>query len=81
MRRGAVAPLRPVPPATPSSRSRAPPRFFSSPPANASRAHLGPEVPGPRRAAGSRGRRRQGRGRRGTEKLLTPGAEGGWKGA
>lgn len=39
MRRGAVAPLCPVPPATPPSRSRAPPSF-SSPPANASRAHL-----------------------------------------
>lgn len=37
-----------------------------------------PEVPGPRCAAGSR---RQGRGRRGVKKLLTPGAEGGWKGA
>lgn len=39
MRRGAVAPLRPGPPATPSSRSRAPPSF-SSLPANASRPHL-----------------------------------------
>lgn len=37
-----------------------------------------PEVPGPRCAAGSR---RQGRGQRGVKKLLTPGAEGGWKGA
>lgn len=33
-----------------------------------------PEVPGPRCAAGSR---RQGRGRRGVKKLLTPGAKGG----
>lgn len=38
-----------------------------------------PGVPGPRRAATSRGWRRQGRGRRGVKKLLTSGAEGGWK--
>lgn len=38
-RRGALAPLRPVPPATPPFCSRAPPSF-SSPPAKASRPHL-----------------------------------------
>lgn len=38
-RRGELAPLRPVPPAAPPSRSRAPPSF-SSPPAAASRPHL-----------------------------------------
>lgn len=77
-RRGARAPLRPGPPAPPPFGSRAPPSW-SSPPANASRPHLrsggswSPLRRGlPEARAGAAG---------GGKKLLTPGAEGGWRGA
>lgn len=76
-RRGALAPLRPVPPATPPFCSRAPPSF-SSLPANASRSHLS--------TGGSwsplRGGLPEARaGAEGGEEVVDSGRQGRWKGA